>query len=123
MCPASCYEANDRQVCAKNARSSYSALRHASSVIFTGIGNSEQEDADAVAQKEEFLNSLLEKYPERVKTEDYLVVLRAISSSKLPDAAMRAERWLYRLEQQSAVDQSRRRFIRYADTGVLPASD
>jgi hypothetical protein len=63
-------------------------------------GNNEFDSAETVANKEEVLNRMLERYPESTSTEDYLVVLRSLATSKLPDAALRAERWLYRLEQR-----------------------
>jgi hypothetical protein len=55
-----------------------------------------------VAEKEARLGNLLDRNPGRVSTEDYLIVLRALAVSKIPDAPLRAERWIYRLEQHAA---------------------
>jgi hypothetical protein len=55
-----------------------------------------------VAEKEATLGNLLDRTPTRVSTEDYLIALRALAASKLPDAPLRAERWIYRLEQHAA---------------------
>jgi hypothetical protein len=41
----------------------------------------------------------LRQNPEKAKTDDYLRVLQDLASSKLPDAPLRAERWLMQLEQ------------------------
>lgn len=54
-----------------------------------------------VAKKEATLGNLLDRSPDRVNTEDYLTVLRTLAASKLPDAPLRAERWLNRLEQHA----------------------
>ena len=48
------------------------------------------------------MSNLLDRTPDWVSTEDYLHVLRALAASKLPDAPLRAERWLNRLEQHAA---------------------
>lgn len=58
---------------------------------------------DSLILKEEWLGKLLEKSPMDVSTENFLVVLRALSDSKLPDAAIRSERWLHRLELHAGV--------------------
>ena len=55
-----------------------------------------------VAEKEAALGNLLDRNPSWVSTDDYLVVLRALAVSKVPDAPLRAERWIHRLEQQAA---------------------
>jgi hypothetical protein len=54
-----------------------------------------------VAQKEAALGNMLDRSPGRVSTDDYLDVLRSLAASKLPDAPLRAERWLHRLEQHA----------------------
>ena len=54
---------------------------------------------DVVARKETWLGNLLSRSPDSATTEDFLVVLRALAQSRLPDAAVRADRWMYRLEQ------------------------
>lgn len=55
-----------------------------------------------VEEKEAWLRTLLQLNPDLVDTEAYLVVLRALAQTKghPPDAALRAERWLARLEAQ-----------------------
>ena len=65
--------------------------------------NNNNEEA-LVAEKESTLGNLLDRNPSWVSTEDYLVVLRALAVSKLPDAPLRAERWIYRLEQHAATN-------------------
>jgi hypothetical protein len=69
--------------------------------IESELNDVNNEDA-LVAEKEATLGNLLDRTPNRVRTEDYLIVLRALAKSKLPDAPLRAERWLYRLEQHAA---------------------
>lgn len=54
-----------------------------------------------VVQEEARLGSLLDRSPYRVNTEDYLNVLRVLAVCNLPDAPLRAERWLHRLEQHA----------------------
>lgn len=61
----------------------------------------QNDNENLIAQHEAWLCNILNRSPERVHTEDYLIVLRVLASSKLPDAALRAERWLRRLEQHS----------------------
>jgi hypothetical protein len=51
--------------------------------------------------KEIWLASLLSKNPERADPQAFLVVLRALVGSGLPDAAIRAERWVRRLERHA----------------------
>ena len=67
--------------------------------IESNITNNEEA---LVAEKEATLGNLLDRNPGRVCTEDYLIVLRALATSKIPDAPLRAERWIYRLEQHAA---------------------
>ena len=67
------------------------------------IKSSDMDTEEAmVAEKEAALGNLLDRNPGWVCTEDYLIVLRALAVSKLPDAPLRAERWIYRLEQHAA---------------------
>lgn len=55
--------------------------------------------ATLLEEQETELSTLLEESPDTVTTEDFLIVLRALADSALPDAALRAERWMRRLEQ------------------------
>ena len=85
------------------ALTSGSSLRSFSS-LFSASENSQLHQRNdkvevEVAGKETWLGNLLSRSPDRVTTEDFLVVLRALAKSRLPDAAVRADRWLYRLEQ------------------------
>ena len=52
-------------------------------------------------QKEQWLSSLLAQTPEKADTNAYLQVLRALAHCKDPDAPLRAEHWLQRLEKAS----------------------
>jgi hypothetical protein len=65
------------------------------------VSNESIEDA-LVVEKEAALSNLLDRTPDWVSTEDYLHVLRALAASNLPDAPLRAERWINRLEQHAA---------------------
>lgn len=52
-------------------------------------------------QKEEWLCNLLETSPQNLSTEAFLIVLRELAQSHLPDAPLRAERWLAKLEKEA----------------------
>jgi hypothetical protein len=65
------------------------------------------------AEKEEWLTALLKSTDNNTDTEAFLIVLRALAESDLPDAALRAERWLVRLERSIVHDeQSQQRSLR-----------
>jgi len=63
----------------------------------------EEDDDASVARKEAWLGNRLTHLPKTVTTDDFLVVLRALAASKLPDAALRSDRWLHRLEQHAGL--------------------
>jgi len=73
------------------------------SIAIGGATNNNDQVEDAVARKEAQLSDLLMRSPERVTTEDFLTVLRALAASRLPDAAVRSDRWLHRLEQHTGI--------------------
>ena len=81
-----------------------SSLRQMS--FFTGNNNvaaTSDSEEDAVARVEAWLDNLFSQSPERATTEHFLAVLRMLAASKLPDAAVRSDRWLHRLEMHAGV--------------------
>jgi hypothetical protein len=55
----------------------------------------------SLQNKEAWLASMLSESPERADAQAFLIVLRALVNSGLPDAAIRAERWVLRLERHA----------------------
>ena len=59
----------------------------------------------SVEAKEDWLARFIESKPELLDTEAFLVVLRSLAESTEPDAPMRAERWVRKLEEISKSSQ------------------
>jgi hypothetical protein len=77
------------------------------SLIFTNCGGFKYWhlpgflDDTSIEEKEDWLQNLLQDKEYLSDTEAYLVVLRSLATSTQPDAPMKAERWLRRLEARS----------------------
>jgi hypothetical protein len=76
--------------------------RYISSAFLFGSGADADSPVDLVERTENTLNSRLESRG-TASTNDFLAVFRTLADSKLPNAPLKAERWLRRLEQLEGV--------------------